>query len=350
MDVLPQEVQYLIINQIFTKCYCLNVCKQWEKMIKDNKPNNDLITHIISRDYYAIQYNCFNCKIITREVINVAIFMNDSLIFKIILKTIYTKILPESDSVIMYFKADNYDRTIIDSIVNHIIIKGNYKALKHFTKIHYNSGFPYDLTYMSNISNIIYHIHKLEDHKFGHFKMINNLMKDPGIEWSDDDIESTIQILASSFDKFYNEMKNDKNIKFIILINKLINPNKKKVKKVKQQKIPDKCNRTIKYKYTVQERNIINDKKAYLECIRHGLHNITDGIPMIKSNDIIKFSDDSELTFLLLSLSGNCDLKDIILLYHIEYHIDYNKEIIEDIIDKLDMNERYNELISRLKK
>ena len=91
------------------------------------------------------------------------------------------------------------------------------------------------------------------------------------------------------------------------------------------------------------------DKKAYLECIRHGLYNIIKYIPLIEINNILISDTDNEFIFFLLSLSGNCDLKNVIKLYHVEYHIDYNTLLIKDCVDKLDINERYNDLISLLR-
>lgn len=339
MNILPLEIQSLIINLV--KCSCLDVCKTWVKILKDNSPNNDLITHIVNKDYYAIQFNCFHFpgKLKDKEIINVAIIMNDSLVFKIMVKTIYQKILPDSESILMYFIIDNENRVIIDSIVKYIIGQGNYKALEYFIEIHNDSGFPDNLTYMTNISNIIDIIKHLDVYNFGHFMMIDYLMKDTSIEWCDDDFEFIIKMLSSSFDKFHSQLKNSFNrnqntIKSAVLIDKLINKNKQKIK-------------TRKNINFIKERNVIYDKKAYLECIRHGLYNIIQGIPLIEVNNIL--IDNNEFTFFLLTLSGNCDLKDIIEFYNKGhnkgYYIDYNEDLIKDFVNKLDIEERYNELM-----
>jgi len=324
MNILPPEIQSLIIEEI--KCHCINVCKTWEKMI--NKPNDDLITYIINKDYYAIQFIYFNypLKSKEKEIINVAIIMNDSLVFKIILKTIY-KMLPETDSIIMYFRIDKENSDIINTLIKHIIVKGNYKALRYFLEIHNSSGFPDDLTYMSDISNIIDVIKKIKDYQFEHFIMIDYLMGLSDIDWCDDDIKFITKILSSSFDKFYKDIRSKKTpntIKFVMLMDKLIN----------KQKI-----RTRKNIVFVKEDTTINNKKAYLECIRHGLHNVIKNMP---STEILLINDNNEFVLFLLSLSGNCKIKDIIKFYHVDYLISYNEELIKDCINK----ERYDELLS----
>lgn len=319
MDFLPLEIQSLIINNNYIKCCCLTICKTWEKILKDDPPNNDLITHILDKDYYAIQLNCFNFpnKLKEKEA-NVAIIMNNSLIFKIILSTIYKR-LPDTDSILMYLKIDEENSIIIDNIIHHIIIKGNYLALQYFLKIHYDSGFPYDLTYMSNTTNIIKEIKLLNNFQFEHFMMIDYLMEDAEIEWCEGDLKFINRILSSSFNKFYDFIRskikvNKNNAIFIKLINKLIN-----------------------------KKNIIciYEGEAYLECVRHGLYNIIKTIPELVTNNLL----DSEFTLFLLSLSGNCDLKDIIRFYHVDYFINYHSNRVKDYVNMLNINDRYNELI-----
>lgn len=342
MNILPLEIQFLIINQV--KCYCVNICKTWEKILNDNLPNNDVITHIINKDYYAIQFIFFNFPLKTKEkeIINVAIIMNDSLIYKIILNNIY-KILPVSDSVIMYFRIDYENSTNINNMINHIIIKGNYNALQYFLDIHNNSGFPDNLIYMSDITNIISKIKKLDNYQFDHFMMIDYLIGLTEIDWCDDDVEFIIKILSSSFDKFYDQIKsvyrrNQNTIKFVMLIDKLINKQTLKEKKVKKYD---------KYNVIIKNHND-DDKKAYLECIRHGFYNIIKNIPLIEINNLLK--DDNEFTLFLLSISGNCDLKNIVKFYHVDYHIDRNKDLIKGCINKLDIEERYSKLMMLIKR
>ena len=327
MDFLPLEIQSLIINNV--KCSCLTVCKTWEKILKDNPPNNDLITHILNKDYYAIQLNCFNFPNKLKETdVDVAIIMNDSLIFKIILNAIYKR-LPDTDSILMYFKIDKENSIIIEDIIDNILIKGNYKALQYFLDIHNKSGFPADLTYMSNISNIIVEIKGLNDYQLGHFMMIDYLMGDEEIEWCDDDFECVIEILSSSFDKFCDNLKSEQSkdsIKVIKLIDKLINKNQQGVKKKSRKK-----------------HNIINDKKAYLECIHHGLYNIIRSISTIEINNIL--IEGNELILFLLSLSGNCNIEDVIKFYNKHYDVN----LIEGYANILNIKERYNEAIILIK-
>lgn len=335
MNILPLEIQYLIINRI--KCNCINVCKTWEKIYKDNLPNNDLITHIVNKDYYAIQFVCFSFpyKLKEKEIINLAIIMNDSLLYKIILNTIY-KTLPNSDSVIMYFKIDKENSDNINNMINHIIDKGNYKALQYFLDIHNNSGFPDNLIYMSDITNIISQFKELDNYQFDHFMIIDHLMGLTEIDWCEDDFDFIIKILSSSFDKFYDQMKDvygrtQNTIKFVTLIDKLINKNNHKIKKKKK---------------FVKEH--IDDKKAYLECIRHGLYNIIKNIPLIEINNLLV--NDNEFILFLLSLCGNCDLKNVKKFYHVDYHVDCNKDLIKDCVNKLDIQERYNEIMVLIKR
>ena len=341
MNILPLEVQSLIINN--NKCNCINVCKTWEKILKDNLPNNDLISYIINKDYYAIQFVCFSFpdKLKQTEIINIVIIMNDSLIYKIILSNIY-KILPESDSVIMYFKIDYENTNNINNMIDNIVDTGNYKALQYFFDIHNNSGFPDNLIYMSDITNIINKIKEVDNYQFGHFMMIDYLMGLTEIDWCDDDIEFIMKILSSSFDKFYDQMKsvykrNQNTIKFVMLIDKLINKQTLKEKKVKKYN-----------KYNVIIKNNNDDKKAYLECIRHGFYNIIKNIPLIEINNLLK--DNNEFTLFLLSLSGSCDLKNIKKFYHVDYYIDREKDLIKDCVNKLDIQERYDELILLIKR
>lgn len=357
MNILPIEIQDLIINQV--KCYCINICKTWEKILSNNIPNDDLITCMVNKDYYSLQFICFNFshKLKDKDVINVANIMNDSLIFKIVLKTIYNKILPNSESILMYFRIDKINSDIINNIIKHIITKGNYKAFEYFIDIHNSSGFPDDLTYMSDINNIISFIKELDDYQFEHFIIIDYLMGRNDINWSEDDLNFITEILSLSFNKFYDKIKKSHkhkqnslnfglsmenpeskkdqslSLNFIMLIDKLIN----------KQNINQK-----KGKYFIKEHNIIIDKKAYLECIRHGLYNIIKNITTIEINNIL-INNDNQFIFFLLSLSGNCDLKNIIKSYHVDYHVDCHTELIIHIVDKLDIKERYNELLCRTK-
>jgi len=316
MDTLPLEVQSLIINQIPIKCHCINICKAWEKLLKENPINNDFITCISNKDYYAIQLNCFKFPYIITEckIINEITKVNDSLIYKIILKTIYEKILPESDSIIMYFKIDTENSTILNCTIENIISMGNYEALSYFLDIHNNSGFPENLFRMSNITNIVDTIKYVGEHEFEHFKMIDNLMKDENISWGSEDLGFIVQMLSISFDEFYDQIKRTK---FGKPIKKLICP-------------------------TIKDRIYIMDKKAYLESIRHGLHNISNKIAPI--NDMDK-NEDNQVIFFLLALSGNSGLRDIKRLYHIDYHSWYDKKMINDNVDILGIKERYEELL-----
>ena len=316
MDSLSLEIQSSIINQI--KCYCINVCKTWEKLLKDNLINYDFITSISNKDYYVIQYHCFKFpyEVKKSKIANLIFKINDSLIYKIVLKTIYERILPESDSIIMYFKIDIANSNILNSIVYNIILKGNNEALDYFLDIHNTSGFPEDLFELSNISNIIDAIKNVDDHRFDHFKMIDNLMGDKNISWGSDDLEFINQMLSESFNKFYDKIKRTR---FGKSVKKLICP-------------------------TIKDRINVNNKKAYLESIRHGLHNISDKISPI-NNLIINSNEDNQVIFFLLALSGNCPLHDIKRLYHVDYHSWYDKKIINDNIDLLGVKERYEELL-----
>lgn len=295
------------------------MCKIWEKLLKDNLLNDDFITYINNKDYYAIQFNCFKFPYKATETIaiNRMFKVNDSLIYKIILKTIYEKILPESDSIIMYFKIDHENSTILNCIVNNIISIGNYEALDYFLDIHNNSGFPDDLFKMSSITNIIDAIKNVGEYEFEYFKMIDNLMKDTNILWGSEDLEFITQMLSGSFDEFYDKIKLTK---FGKPIKKLICP-------------------------TIKDMIYIMNKKAYLECIRHGLHNINDKMSQVSKVSQINNIEDNQVIFFLLALSGNCGLNDIKRLYHIDYHSWYDKKMINDNIDILGIKERYEELL-----
>lgn len=339
MDIIPLEVQFLVINSV--RGHCINVCKIWEKLLKENQPNNDLITHIVNRDYYSIQFVSFNFpnKLKESNIIKKVVIMNDSLIFKIILNRIYVTLLPESENIIMYFKIDYENSRNIDYIVNNIIIDGNYKALQYFIEIHNDSGFPDDLTDMSNVTNIISKIKELDCHHFGHFIMIDYLMGLDDIDWCNNDLKFIIKILSESFDTFYDHLKNiykRDHMKFIMLIDKLLNK-----QKIKEKKVERKINKFDFFcKSDFSQHDILDDKKAYLECVRHGLHNIIENVAAIEINNLLIY--ENEFVFFLLTLSGNCDLENVSNFYSKYYDI----YLIQDFVGKLNIKERYNEVLS----
>jgi protein tyrosine phosphatase len=114
-------------------------------------------------------------------------------------------------------------------------------------------------------------------------------------------------MFSLSFDRFYDKIKQEN---FGELIKKLI------------------CSKT-------KDRIGLMDKKAYLECIRHGLHNINDKMSQVSKVSQINNIEDNQIIFFLLALSGNSDLHDIKRLYHIDYHSWYDKKIIHGAIDLL---------------
>lgn len=297
MNLLPLDLQSLIINITCCKCSCLNICKTWEKLLKNDLPECDLIGNVMNRDYYAIQYNTFSFryKLFEIDIIDMALNMNDDIILKLIINW-----MSEQESF--------YEQIVY--LLEGIFRIGNFKVLKYIFvckayKILYDEmNKPYKWT----------------------TKFINN-------------IENNGLITSTDFklmDKYIRYIPNESYIFLKLKRGNLIGMLVLSYNK-------------FQYEYNIKIKNDSNklpnyQEKAYFECIRHGLYGIIKNIDYLES--IHKIYISLRRTLFFLSLSGTADIEDVLKYANFNHDLYRNK--INKFITKLNIRDRYTKILDEL--